>query len=73
MRSISPSRLKQILEPANSKGIAFLFLFALILTGVSQAFAQRAESSSQNYYPNSGDDWERRTPQQVGMDPARLQ
>ncbi|HUE83360.1 MAG TPA: serine hydrolase, partial [Pyrinomonadaceae bacterium] len=47
--------------------------FALILTGVSQAFAQRAESSSQNYYPNSGDDWERRTPQQVGMDPARLQ
>ena len=25
------------------------------------------------YYPGAGDDWERRAPEQVGMDPAALQ
>src|SRR5262245_53025501 len=31
-----------------------------------------AQKSSELYYPGPGESWERRTPQQVGMDPARL-
>src|SRR5262245_44276653 len=31
-----------------------------------------AQKSSEVYYPGPGESWERRTPQQVGMDPARL-
>lgn len=46
-------------------------LIALIhsqdITGSSQVQAQ-----GEIYYPGPGDNWERRTPQQVGMDPARL-
>jgi len=43
----------------------------LIPTG----FAQRsgAPASRQTYYPNPGESWERRTPQQVGMNPQTLQ
>src|SRR5262245_53092363 len=30
-----------------------------------------AQKSTEVYYPGPGESWERRTPQQVGMDPAR--
>ncbi|HWS85831.1 MAG TPA: serine hydrolase [Pyrinomonadaceae bacterium] len=39
----------------------------------SAALAQRAPAGSRPYYPGPADQWERRTPQQVGMDAARLQ
>jgi CubicO group peptidase (beta-lactamase class C family) len=44
------------------------------LTRSSLAAEQRAAASQAKtvYYPGSGDDWERRTPEQVGMDAARL-
>src|SRR5215475_9089132 len=31
-----------------------------------------AQKLSELYYPGPGESWERRTPQQAGMDPARL-
>jgi CubicO group peptidase (beta-lactamase class C family) len=33
---------------------------------------QRSSSTREVYYPGSGGDWERRTPEQAGMDAARL-
>jgi len=46
-------------------------LFAFTFT--SAALAQRAPAVSQPYYPGPAGQWERRTPQQVGLDAARLQ
>jgi CubicO group peptidase (beta-lactamase class C family) len=42
---------------------------ALDLTASSTVIAQK---SGEAYYPGTGDSWERRTPQQVGMDPTRV-
>jgi CubicO group peptidase (beta-lactamase class C family) len=36
------------------------------------ALSVRAQQSEEIYYPGSGDNWERRTPQQVGMDATRI-
>jgi CubicO group peptidase (beta-lactamase class C family) len=46
-------------------------LFAITFT--SGALAQSAPAASRPYYPGPAEQWERRTPQQVGMDAARLQ
>ena len=40
---------------------------------VVSAVAVRAEAQRGAYVPGAGDDWQRRTPAQVGMDSARLQ
>ncbi len=52
---------------------------ALLLVPVSSTLVplraqarSTATSARQVYYPNAGEEWERRTPQQVGMDAARL-
>ncbi len=66
---------------ANSKDklppVAICFLrtiaVALLLGVSSTTFAQRSETPDQNYYPDSGESWERRKPEQVGIDPFRLQ
>jgi len=42
------------------------------LTQPLAVVAQRTVSSGEIYYPGPGESWERRTPQQVGMDPGRL-
>jgi CubicO group peptidase (beta-lactamase class C family) len=42
---------------------------AFDLTASSTVIAQK---SGETYYPGTGDSWERRTPQQVGMDPTRV-
>jgi len=39
---------------------------------VAASAAVVAQKSSEHYYPSPGEGWERKTPQQVGMDPARL-
>ena len=51
----------------------------LLATGIASSLtqplavvAQRTVSSGEIYYPGPGENWERRTPQQVGMDPGRL-
>lgn len=46
---------------------------ALLLGISSTALAQRTDAPSQIYYPDPGDKWERRKPEQVGVDPVRLQ
>jgi CubicO group peptidase (beta-lactamase class C family) len=43
----------------------------LNLAGFSTASAQRPAAAG-HYYPGPGEDWERRTPAQAGLDPARL-
>ncbi len=54
----------------------FLVFFAFISssTQAQQFFAQRPAipAKAEVYYPNPGEDWESRTPEQAGIDPARL-
>lgn len=44
--------------------------FSLVLLFVA---CQPSGVGHSAYYPGAGDDWERRAPEQVGMDPAALQ
>lgn len=52
-----------------------LALSTLLSGAIPATLGQRpnTQSAKQTYYPSAGDDWERRAPQQVGMDPTRLQ
>ncbi|HEU0301901.1 MAG TPA: serine hydrolase [Longimicrobium sp.] len=43
-----------------------------VLTALFAASAAQAQRGAAVYYPGPGDDWERRAPAQVGMDPALL-
>ncbi len=43
-----------------------------IVVALTTSKAVIAQKSGDYYYPGAGESWERRTPQQVGMDPARL-
>lgn len=47
-----------------------LFLVSLYFFITTASFAQK---SATIYYPPAGDAWERRTPQQMGMNPAKIQ
>jgi CubicO group peptidase (beta-lactamase class C family) len=47
-------------------------LFVLVAAGFVLTNFAHAQNR-RTYYPNPGEDWERHTPQQEGMDPARLQ
>src|SRR5262245_64918829 len=52
---------------------AVISLAALnVAPNLTTSGAVAAQKSSEPYYPGPGGSWERRTPQQVGMDPARL-
>jgi CubicO group peptidase (beta-lactamase class C family) len=67
---ITLSSKRNTLSPAVRAALALLVVaaapgFALL--------AQRAPAASQPYYPGPAEQWERRGPQQVGMDAARLQ
>jgi CubicO group peptidase (beta-lactamase class C family) len=44
-----------------------LLVLFLLLAGAPEAYAQRG-----TYFPGAGDDWQRRTPAQAGLDSARL-
>jgi CubicO group peptidase (beta-lactamase class C family) len=53
-----------------------LALLVLLLAGAPEgaALAQRPAAQPRNaYFPGPGDDWQRRTPAQAGLDSARLQ
>ena len=50
-----------------------LFVALFVFTFTCAAVAQRAPAAPRPYYPGPADGWERRTPQQAGMDAARLQ
>jgi CubicO group peptidase (beta-lactamase class C family) len=52
---------------------ALLSLLVLAAAPAHALLAQRAPAASRPYYPGPADAWERRSPQQVGMDAARLQ
>jgi CubicO group peptidase (beta-lactamase class C family) len=55
--------------------IAALFLASQVITpgpGESSASASEQSDRKEVYYPGPGENWERRTPLQVGMDAARL-
>ncbi|HXV86490.1 MAG TPA: serine hydrolase [Gemmatimonadales bacterium] len=52
-------------------GHAVLAFFVLVQGAVAQQRAARAPVAAL-YYPGTGDDWERRTPAQVGMDPRLI-
>ena len=52
---------------------AALLLLAVAAMPASAPLAQRAPAAAQPYYPGPADQWERRTPQQVGMNAPRLQ
>jgi CubicO group peptidase (beta-lactamase class C family) len=60
----------------NHKRLAAIVLAALLIAStVALSFAPargQARNSAEAYYPGPGDDWERRAPQQVGMDAARI-
>jgi hypothetical protein len=59
-----------------SKVILNALLLLVITTALPSALlAQRAPVAvqAQTYYPGPADQWEQRTPQQVGIDAARLQ
>ncbi|HEX8693105.1 MAG TPA: serine hydrolase [Longimicrobium sp.] len=47
-------------------------LAVLLLAGASTAHADAPALAQRAYFPGTGDDWERRAPEQVGMDPARV-
>jgi CubicO group peptidase (beta-lactamase class C family) len=47
-------------------------LLSIIALCCAAALSVSAQQSSEIYYPGSGDNWERRTPQQVGMDATRI-
>jgi CubicO group peptidase (beta-lactamase class C family) len=51
---------------------AALVLLIVAAAAAPALLAQRAPAASRPYYPGRGDEWERRTPQQAGMDAARL-
>ena len=55
-------------------GVAALLLVALACAPGPGVAARRrhAQAPAQVYYPGPGEGWERRTPQQAGMDAARL-
>ncbi len=86
MEKIAPTRLpgrltRRIAGRHRLLAYAFLLLFvsgiqllAPALTATSAAGGQqsRAASPASVYYPDTDRTWERRTPQQVGMDPDRL-
>ena len=62
----------------NSVAHAVAAAFVLLAVATMQAsvlLAQRAPDATRSsaYYPGRAEQWERRTPQQVGMDAARLQ
>ena len=52
---------------------AALSLLVLIAVPAPALRAPRARAAPQPYYPRPAEQWERRTPQQAGMDAARLQ
>jgi CubicO group peptidase (beta-lactamase class C family) len=63
------NRLKASLVSA----AALLFLVALsVVPNLTTSAVVVAQKSGELYYPGPDEKWERRTPQQVGMDPARL-
>jgi hypothetical protein len=62
------NRLKASLVSA----AALLSLVALSVIPNLTTSAVVAQKSGELYYPGPDEKWERRTPQQVGMDPARL-
>jgi CubicO group peptidase (beta-lactamase class C family) len=64
------SRKRNAVSPAVR---AALLLLVVAATPASALLAQRAPAVSRPYYPGPADQWERRSPQQVGMDAARLQ
>ncbi|MBC5995019.1 serine hydrolase domain-containing protein [Pontibacter cellulosilyticus] len=61
------------------KNTVFALVLALGLSACQQqpqqttSTAQAQTSESKYYYPEKGDNWERRKPEEVGMDPALLQ
>ena len=67
------SPLKHKRNAASSAVRAALSFLLVVAVPASALLAQRAPAASQPYYPGPGDQWERRSPQQVGMDAARLQ
>jgi CubicO group peptidase (beta-lactamase class C family) len=63
------NRLKASLVSA----AALLSLVALsVVPNLTTSAVVAAQKSGELYYPGPDEKWERRTPQQVGMDPARL-
>lgn len=64
------SRKRSAVSPAVR---AALLLLVVAAAPTSPLLAQRAPAVSRPYYPGPADQWERRSPQQVGMDAARLQ
>ncbi|MCI0488030.1 MAG: beta-lactamase family protein [Blastocatellia bacterium] len=72
-------------SPRTINGKAFTLIITAVMlaalmaaplgAGFSKTFAQSnaAANQKQVYYPESGESWERRTPDQVGMDAARLE
>ncbi len=76
----SPQPPRRILYECFTTRSAFLLIIVAVLylaapniapdlTSSSAVFAQK---SSELYYPGPGESWERRTPQQVGMDSTRV-
>src|SRR5262245_32378646 len=73
--SSAPLRWRKLTRPA-----ALLFALYPLLSLATLNVAPNlkaspvivAQKSSEIYYPGPGESWERRTPQQVAMDPARL-
>jgi CubicO group peptidase (beta-lactamase class C family) len=62
-------------QGSSASSIRGLTLLALLLAGAPEgaALAQRPAAHPRNaYYPGPGDDWQRRTPAQAGLDSARL-
>jgi CubicO group peptidase (beta-lactamase class C family) len=68
---VSPLNYKR--NAASSAVRAALSFLVVVAVPASALLAQRAPAASRPYYPGPGDRWERRSPQQVGMDAARLQ
>ena len=64
------SRKRNAVSPAVR---AALLLLVVTAVPASAPLAQRPPAVSRPYYPGPADQWERRSPQQVGVDAARLQ
>lgn len=68
-QAISDGPLYLLTSPRNASRLLLALVTVLTILPSSLTLAQR--NAATPYYPPSGE-WEHRTPQQVGMDPARL-
>ncbi len=59
-----------MLGPRKAFALGALFSLAALVTGPAAAQRARKDAPAPVYYPGYQDDWERRTPEAVGMDPA---